>query len=550
VRFFHEDAKYARIDWRQNAIVYLTDLLWDQALGDAIFCNLAESAPSGTIVVSNRPGSAAMFNMGFRTTGEDITVPVSWNEGQQFFFFELNKSGAASSTCVEGGLPVQCTDADTAIGGQVCYKTCERIWHVQLEKCKCTSESDPTVCKKRELLPHKTLKFAESALLEALNDVGIPTYVQDHVISEDSSRFKGYMTQFVLGLLAHITNEEHLIRNHPGIHSLPEKVRERLWREGNMTMALRLAHSLDSRMKVTLFSTNAIFAPAEPESEIATMAQLAREVKERAGVEDADARDEKVKLRKTLDHALCEGLLAGALWDSQIDGWRPETLRLVKLRAVITDLMANETEIEYCHEREMAVQEVIKSTNYSEHQFGYGSTYFSSFLRIFTKSPINQNRLAIAVISKRPDAFSITVLGSSLGWQCIFANLAFGISAHGFELVTHRFHAARRFAVLHELDDVRYHNGDAAEAAIDWEKTLFIYMTDLLWDKPVRDSIHLNIAAKAESDTVLISNRHVDQVKRDMGFRMLDDSMFVTVSWMDKQQFYIYDLGNRGQLDK
>ena len=69
-------------------------------------------------------------------------------------------------------------------------------------------------------------------------------------------------------------------------------------REGNMTMALRLAHSLDSRMKVTLFSTNAIFAPAEPESEIATMAQLAREVKERAGVEDADARDEKVKLRK------------------------------------------------------------------------------------------------------------------------------------------------------------------------------------------------------------------------------------------------------------
>ena len=87
--------------------------------GDAIFCNLAESAPSGTIVVSNRPGSAAMFNMGFRTTGEDITVPVSWNEGQQFFFFELNKSGAASSTCVEGGLPVQCTDADTAIGGQV-----------------------------------------------------------------------------------------------------------------------------------------------------------------------------------------------------------------------------------------------------------------------------------------------------------------------------------------------------------------------------------------------------------------------------------------------
>ena len=36
-----------------------------------------------------------------------------------------------------------------------------------------------------------------------------------------------------------------------------------------------------------------------------------------------------------------------------------------------------------------------------------------------------------------------------------------------------------------QLDDVRYHNGDAAEAAIDWEKTLFIYMTDLLWDKPV-----------------------------------------------------------------
>ena len=45
----------------------------------------------------------------------------------------------------------------------------------------------------------------------------------------------------------------------------------------------------------------------------------------------------------------------------------------------------------------------------------------------------------------------MVVLGSSLGWQCMFAALMYGIRVDGYELVQHRYDAAEKFAREHQV---------------------------------------------------------------------------------------------------
>ena len=97
------------------------------------------------------------------------------------------------------------------------------------------------------------------------------------------------------------------------------------------------------------------------------------------------------------------------------------------------------------------------------------------------------------------------VLGSNLGWQCLFASLTFGFSADGYELVPYRFHAARQFAEKHQvssnlqpqdflliqavsqIDGVTFHNADITKASINWSNATVVYLTDLSWDQTVRE---------------------------------------------------------------
>jgi len=99
--------------------VYLTDLLWDVNVGEAVYCNMALQAPPGIIVVSNRPASSKALNMGYVQVDTDISVPVSWIDKQQFFFYMLTKDGPAATSCHRGGLHVQCNQTELAIGGKV-----------------------------------------------------------------------------------------------------------------------------------------------------------------------------------------------------------------------------------------------------------------------------------------------------------------------------------------------------------------------------------------------------------------------------------------------
>ena len=47
------------------------------------------------------------------------------------------------------------------------------------------------------------------------------------------------------------------------------------------------------------------------------------------------------------------------------------------------------------------------------------------------------------------------VLGSSLGWQAMFAALMYGISVDGYELVQYRHEAALEFSKRHQVTVVQ-----------------------------------------------------------------------------------------------
>jgi len=382
-----------------------------------------------------------------------------------------------------GGLPVGCSATGLAMGGQVCREG--SAWKVSLAACRseaCDGEGQAAGCAGRA-----SVEDAQQGLLMALNEAGIAEYSLSHTLQGQGERLGPYLSQFVAGFIGSMSAEEQTVRDSLKVASVPAQLQPRLAKQ---------------------------------------MQQIAEPPKRKQPRKHYNARDE----------AIAEGLLAGALWEAQRTGWTAQLTGHLKLRALLTDLKVNENTVEYSRRTKLkTIEAAAEARGYSTASLGYGSTYFASVLQIL--------RHKLIASHLQPEAPSnAVVFGSNLGWQCFFVSLMYGVRVDGFEIVQHRYEAAREFAQAHGVDNVHFHLEDATKAALEWPRVGLVYMTDLLWDVGTRNAIHRLIIDKAKLGTVVVSNRHLDKTKRDMGFKH-ERHVDAPVSWLDSQRFYLYQTG-------
>merc|ERR1712060_289983 len=113
---------------------------------------------------------------------------------------------------------------------------------------------------------------------------------------------------------------------------------------------------------------------------------------------------------------------------------------------------------------------------YSCSTFTYGSTYYSSWLRVM-RFPVVLDALQNA----REQSGEVIVLGSSLGWQTLWTALTFGVKTIGYELMRHRVEAAQRAADGLPIELVEFRKEDALSS--DLSNARIIYLTDLVWEE-------------------------------------------------------------------
>merc|ERR1711998_37424 len=118
----------------------------------------------------------------------------------------------------------------------------------------------------------------------------------------------------------------------------------------------------------------------------------------------------------------------------------------------------------------------MNETGYSRETFGYGRTYYYSFIQLIESTP----ELLDSMLKKRP----MVVLGSSLGWHGFYTSLTYnGVHVTGYELLASRVQVANQLAEGFKLtDQVQFVHADALSTPQDkLQEAGIILFTDLLW---------------------------------------------------------------------
>eukprot|EP00656_Telonema_subtile_P034522 TRINITY_DN3859_c0_g1_i2.p1 TRINITY_DN3859_c0_g1~~TRINITY_DN3859_c0_g1_i2.p1 ORF type:complete len:424 (+),score=110.37 TRINITY_DN3859_c0_g1_i2:167-1438(+) len=225
------------------------------------------------------------------------------------------------------------------------------------------------------------------------------------------------------------------------------------------------------------------------------------------------------------DRALLSGLASVTGKGSHID----------QLRTLLAALWSEELQYEHVdyHRRKNSVEAAVESSGYAKINFGYGRTYYHSFLQLVE----NTKELRAAVDARKP----MVVLGSSLGWQAFYTALTYDVPVTGYELLGPRVQIASKAAEQAGLDSVQFVHGDALEAKeAHLSAAGVIVLNDLLWDDQMLAKVFQRIATLAPKGCVMVSNKANPEVFRDSNKLTHVATTPLKVSWSADQRFYVH----------
>jgi len=158
----------------------------------------------------------------------------------------------------------------------------------------------------------------------------------------------------------------------------------------------------------------------------------------------------------------------------------------------------------------------------------------------------------------------VVMVGTSLGWQAMFAALMYGISIDGYELIPHRFMAADALAKAHAVDGVKLFLEDAATGPVRWADAKIMFMTGLNWDLAARIGVYHQLPvgilcllnfyehSYAYSDDAFMSSEgtpaslvaNTTRAKLSK-LSLLAEVVTAKMPWTAQQNFYLYQLIQR-----
>jgi len=170
---------------------------------------------------------------------------------------------------------------------------------------------------------------------------------------------------------------------------------------------------------------------------------------------------------------------------------------------------------------------------YSEENFSYGSTPFSSFLsawrcpqvaEILNALPRNENNRA-------------AVFGSSSGWLVYYLAYGFRFHSLGWEILPSLVDAAKSVATWRpELPRITFTAGDMLDAPLD-ETFALVALTSQCWDKDLTKAVHLKLSASLRPHALVLDYSSQLSDNHPQSFKCVAFKN-VPVSWHPQQKLY------------
>lgn len=157
------------------------------------------------------------------------------------------------------------------------------------------------------------------------------------------------------------------------------------------------------------------------------------------------------------------------------------------LRHALRALRALESSLDF--QAELLVQQLAsqRTTAYSRENFAYGSTPLQSWLALFACEPVR------SALSESP-APRYLVLGSSLGWLCVYGACVFGLRTRGIELLPSLAAAAARLVKEAGVAGVTLECADMLEC--DLSDAEIVLLASQCWDATLIAALRAKLLAE------------------------------------------------------
>lgn len=253
------------------------------------------------------------------------------------------------------------------------------------------------------------------------------------------------------------------------------------------------------------------------------------------------------------ERALVHGLAAGSLLNEMP---QMATGNHVALADITEWLRLHEHDLEWSGSHKADRATCLREGElfgYECRTFTYGSTYFTSWLRVMRHPSITsvvETAMQATQGSRDGEAqrHEFVVLGSSIGWQTLWAAVTFGLRSVGYELMEHRVQVALLAADRLNDNDTRslvqFRQRDALKS--DLSKAAVVYLTDLIWEDYLCTSVGAHVKAQLQASpgvvgsVIIISNKYSSW--RKFNFRHVGQ-LQVPVTWQNNQTFHFWAPG-------
>ncbi len=202
---------------------------------------------------------------------------------------------------------------------------------------------------------------------------------------------------------------------------------------------------------------------------------------------------------------------------------------------------------------------------YSKENFAYGSTPFSTFLKLFSSDCIQSTirgcmgpcAAGSAVGGK--DAREFVVFGSSCGWLVFYAALTFGVKSKGYEILRSLVDTSERLLQA-EIEGQRLPGGRFVHSmvppiefvcedmlAAPLHNAQIIMLCSQCWDNWLIELVHKKILGELSPGALIVD--YNDRLGKNMDAHgKIEEvvSMELAVSWNPSQTFYVYRVRQEG----
>jgi len=200
---------------------------------------------------------------------------------------------------------------------------------------------------------------------------------------------------------------------------------------------------------------------------------------------------------------------------------------------VVQHLGAVEHSLDFQMHLLAAMTQIAADTSYSEDNFAYGSTPFSSWCAVF-ESP----KLAATMVEMASgNDGDYVVFGSSIGWLAFYGACCCGVNTVGVEIMEYLVQVADDTRAKLCIEKIRFSQGDMLQHSLAETKVLML--TSQCWDDILIAKVYCKLAGELTPGALVVDYRGTLAESHSTEFELVE-KVVTPVSWNPQQAFFIF----------